>query len=174
MDRRHTRLAVHECKSLPPSRSLPGGGTRSPLQVTSFNNQTYDTPTTAPDFSVTWEYPPGPADAPVHAFPNIKVDGGVFPESLTNIKGIQLDFEWTMGTGNDTVAKTDVSSLDASNVNANVAMDMFLDANKDDSKNSTKAKYEIMVWFAAIGPATHPIGLDAGEITTETINGTNL
>jgi glycosyl hydrolase family 12 len=144
------------------------------MNVTSFNNQTYATDTTAPEFSVTWEYPPGPQNAPVHAFPNIKVDGGVFPRALSAIKGVQLDFEWTMGVGNETVATTDQTELTAASVNANVAMDMFLDADKDKATESSKAKYEIMVWFARIGPATHPIGLDDGSVAKVTINGTNL
>lgn len=143
------------------------------MNVTSFNNQTYATKTTAPEFSVTWQYNPGDADAPVHAFPNVKVDG-VFPESLDSIKSIQLDFEWTMGTGNDTVTTTDITELDANAVNANVAMDMFLDSDKTEAQDSEKAKYEIMVWFARIGPATHPIGLERPELATETINGTLL
>lgn len=144
------------------------------MNVTSFNNQTWATDTTAPEFSVTWEYPIGPQDAPVHAFPNIKVDGGVFPKALSAIKGVQLDFEWTMGVGNDTVAKTDVAALDKAAVNANVAMDMFLDADKDKALESDKAKYEIMVWFARIGGATHPIGLDDGAVAKEKVNGTDF
>lgn len=144
------------------------------MNVTSFNNQTYATKTTAPEFSVTWEYPPGPESAPVHAFPNIKVDGSVFPAALSNVKSISVDVEWTYGIGNDTASSTDESELKEHSVNANVAIDMFLDSDKKKAQDSTKASYEIMVWLAAIGPATQPLGLAAGAVTTQEVNGTTF
>lgn len=53
---------------------------------------------------------------------------------------------------------------------------MFLDDDKNSAQDSTKAKYEVMVWFGTFGAATQPIGYQngAGALTTETINGTTL
>ncbi|CRK11639.1 xyloglucan-specific endo-beta-1 like protein [Verticillium longisporum] len=144
------------------------------MNVTSFNNQTYATKTTAPEFSVTWEYPRGPESAPVHAFPNIKVEGDVFPATLSSLTEVNVDVEWTYGLGNDTVDKTDVTALEAKEVNTNVAIDMFLDSDKTTAKDSTKAAFEVMVWLGAIGPATQPIGLPEGSVATDSINGTDF
>lgn len=144
------------------------------FQVTVWNNQTYPKDSSAPEWSVTWEYPPGPEDAPVHAFPNVKIDSGVFPSSIKDIKEISLDFEWTYTVGNSTAETvTDESELEAASVNANVALDMFLDKDKKKAQDSEKASTEIMVWFAAFGSATQPIGFKK-ELGTEKLDGTTL
>lgn len=144
------------------------------LQVTEFNNETYATNTMAPEFFVAWQYPPGPETAPVHAFPNIKVDTELFPATLKSLSQVDVDLEWTYGIGNETVTASSEAELKADDVNTNVAIDMFVDADKDKSKDSTKAKYEVMVWFAAFGPATQPIGLADKAVTTKVISGTTL
>ncbi|KAL2761035.1 glycoside hydrolase family 12 protein [Sodiomyces alcalophilus JCM 7366] len=144
------------------------------MNVTSFNNGTYATKSTAPEFSVTWEYPPGPITQPVHAFPNIKVESTVFPVRLRDLKSVDVDIEWTYGIGNRTTSSTDEDELDRNAVNTNVAIDMFLDSSKKRAKDSTKAAYELMVWLAAIGPATHPIGLPQGVMATEILNGVSF
>ncbi|KAL6859761.1 hypothetical protein ACO1O0_003785 [Amphichorda felina] len=113
--------------------------------------------------------PQRPETAPVHAYPNAKVDSGVFPTRVGDIEEILLDFEWTYAVGNTTAkTTTDESELKDSNLNANVALDMFLDKDEDKAKDSQLASTEIMVWFAAYGPATQPIGfkkkLDSVEL----------
>lgn len=86
-----------------------------------------------------------------------------------------LDFEWTYAVGNSTAAtSTDQAELTDDKLNANVALDMFLDQDKKKSQDSEKADTEIMVWFAAFGPATQPIGLDDGEVDTMEVDGTSL
>lgn len=145
------------------------------MNVTVFENGTYPHKLSAPEFSVTWQYPmANDSNMPVHAFPNVLVDD-VFPLRLNEIDAIKLDFDWTYGLGNKTAKKTDVTKLEAKNVNANVAMDMFLHKNKDKSGSSKDASHEIMVWFAAIGPATQPIGMpEKNKIMTKTLNGTDF
>lgn len=143
-------------------------------QVTTYDNNTYPTNTTAPAWSITWKYPPGPESQPVHAFPNVLVDGGVFPATVQSLSQIGLDVQWTYGVGNNTASTTDEAALDAATLNANVAVDMFFDSNKFISSNSSKATYEVMVWFADFGSAAQPIGLAAGVVTTETVNGTTF
>ena len=111
----------------------------------------------------------------MHAFPNVKVDSGAFPSAIKDIDGITLDFEWTYAIGNSTAeTKTDTAELEDSNVNANVALDIFLDKDKAAAQDSEKAETEIMVWFAAFGPATQPIGLADGELDTQEVDGTTL
>lgn len=141
------------------------------MNVTSFNNNTYATKYTAPEFSVTWQYPQGPETAPVHAFPNIKVDSNVLPTTLRSLEAIDVDLKWTYGVGNKVSASTDDTELTENLVNTNVAIDMFLDSDRSKAQDSTKAAYEIMVWFAAFGAATQPIGLSEGVITTKVLNG---
>lgn len=144
-------------------------------QVTTYNNQTYATETTAPQFNVVWEYPQAkPSQQPVHAFPNIKVDGDVLPAKLQSVSSIGIDMAWTMRLDNKTGASTSIQELTAANVNSNVAIDMFLDRDKSRAVDSEKAKYEVMVWFASIGPATFAIGQENGTVTTKTLDGTKL
>ncbi|KAH7123003.1 concanavalin A-like lectin/glucanase domain-containing protein [Dactylonectria macrodidyma] len=130
------------------------------MDVIWFNNKTYGKDKgLGPEWSVTWQYPQGDPSAPVHAYPNMKVEGEVFPKKVEDIKNITIDFEWTYGVGKKAVKKNDWDALEAVTLNANVAMDMFLDSDKDNAKDSEKASHEVMVWFAAIGTATQPLGL---------------
>ncbi|KAI3539479.1 hypothetical protein CPAR01_00829 [Colletotrichum paranaense] len=151
------------------------------MNVTTFNNQTYDTDFSAPEFYVTWRYPRGPETQPVHAFPNIKVDGSSLPVSIPKLSNINVDVEWSYSVGNYTTdgaaaTNTDETELTDNDTNTNVAIDMFLDDDKTSAQDSTKAKYEVMVWFGTFGAATQPIGYQngAGALTTETINGTTF
>ncbi|OAA54359.1 xyloglucan-specific endoglucanase [Niveomyces insectorum RCEF 264] len=144
------------------------------MNVTTYDNSTYPTKTTAPAWSITWEYPPGPETQPVHAFPNVLVDGGVFPATVASLAHIGFDVRWSYGVGNTTAPTTNEASLAAESLNANVAVDMFLDSNKKNAGNSSKAAYEVMVWFADFGSAAQPIGLQTGAVTTETVNGTTF
>ncbi|KJZ71229.1 hypothetical protein HIM_09372 [Hirsutella minnesotensis 3608] len=140
------------------------------MNVTTFNNQTYATRTTAPSFSAVWQY--NPKEKPVHAFPNIKVDGDVLPAPLEKIKHYNVDVKWSMRLDNDTEKGTSTNELKKGPVNANVAIDMFIDKDKSKASNSTAASHEVMVWLAAIGPASHTIGQDKGPVKTMVLDGT--
>lgn len=142
-------------------------------KVTTFQNNTYATTSSAPEFSVTWQYPRGPVTQPVHAFPNIQIER-VLPVKAKALKQINVDLHWTYGVGNEAVAATNEAELLQNEVNTNVAIDMFLDDNAANSQNSSKAAYEVMVWFAGFGSSTEPIGLQRGIIATEVIQGTTL
>lgn len=98
----------------------------------------------------------------------------VLPVELDKMKKLNLDFHWTYGLGTAIAPSTDISQLDASSVNTNVAIDMFFDSNSGTAQQSTAAKYEVMVWFAMVGPAAQPIGLSAGVVTSRVLNGTTL
>lgn len=133
---------------------------------------TYPTKYSAPDFSVTWKFDPGPSSQPVHAFPNIMVDK-VLPVGLDDMKELYLNLHWTYGVGDEIAETTDEAELTSNSVNTNVAIDMFFDTDKDTAQNSTSAKFEVMVWFATFGSATQPIGYPE-VVTTRTLNGTDL
>lgn len=143
------------------------------LQVTTYNNETYPTKTTAPDWSVTWQFDPGPETQPVHAFPNIQIEE-VLPIALESMEEIDFALHWTYGLGNTVATTTDNTTLTDDSLQCNVAVDMFFDSDKTTAQNSTAAAFEVMVWFARFGASTDPIGLSDGVVTTHTINGTLL
>jgi hypothetical protein len=129
----------------------------------------------ADPFSVTWNFTQGPPTQPVRAFPNALLEGAEnLPIPLNKIKEIPVDVAWTYGIGDSNLTSTDEATLVAANVNANVAIDMFMDANSGDSTVTTSANHEVMVWFAKYGPATQPIGWDLGAQNTVSINGTSF
>lgn len=142
------------------------------LQVTTFKNETYPTKT-APEFSVNWMFDAGPETQPVHAYSNIRVDN-VLPLALDSMQELYLDLHWTYGVGNTSAETTSQDDLTTANLNTNVAIDMFLDSDKDKAENGTDAKYEVMVWFAQFGAATQPIGLSDKSKATREVNGTTL
>jgi hypothetical protein len=123
---------------------------------------------------VTWQYPPGPESQPVHAFPNIKLESDVLPAALRGVQHLNIIVQWTYGVGDETAASTDVQALSQNLLNSNVAIDMFIDSDQNNAENSTKAKYEVMVWFADFGAAAQPIGQDKGVVSTQVVNGTTL
>lgn len=56
-------------------------------------------------------------------------------------------------------------------------MDMFMDSDQKKAQDSEDASHEIMVWFAAIGPATQPLGFNvdgSNPLATKTLHGTEL
>lgn len=64
-------------------------------------------------------------------------------------------------------------------INGNVAIDMFMDKDPKTAANGEKAAYEVMVWFAAFGKATWPLGksptaANFGRVTTKTIQNVEL
>lgn len=144
------------------------------VKVTTFNNGTYATSTTAPQFMVSWQYPRGPEDNPVHAFPNIQIDTDVIPATVNSISKVDIDIEWSYGVGNETTTSSTLADLTADNLNTNVAVDMFIDSDKTAAQNPAKAKFELMVWFAAYGSSTQPIGFSNGAVSTQTLNGNTL
>lgn len=142
------------------------------MNVTTYQNGSYPTKLTAPEWSVTWQYPQGPIDQPVHAFPNIKLNADKntdIPLQISAVNKVEVDVEWYYGVGDDVPITTDPSALTAAQANTNVAIDMFLDDDKDKSTNPEQAQHEIMVWLAAFGPATQPIGYPTA-VATATVN----
>ncbi|GIJ87115.1 hypothetical protein Asppvi_006018 [Aspergillus pseudoviridinutans] len=142
------------------------------MNVTTFENGTYATKNTAPEFSVTWQFDQGPSTQPVHAFSNVMIDDGL-PVSLEKIQHLNVDFHWTYGVGNTPAAATDEAELTSASVNTNVAIDMFMGPNEK-AKESTDYTHEVMVWFGKFGPAAYVIGQEAGIVATKVLNGTTF
>lgn len=99
--------------------------------------------------------------------------GSLFPTAINTIKSIPVDVEWTYGLGTEIANATDVAAMAVANVNANVAIDIFLDADVKKAVNNSAASHEVMVWLCKIGSAAQPIGYP-NSITTATVNGTTF
>ena len=77
--------------------------------------------------------------------------------------GLKVNTNWTYALGDSIAATNDDASLSAENLNANVCVDMFVDADANNSQDTTTAAYEVMVWLGRWGTATLPIGWLEGE-----------
>lgn len=96
------------------------------------------------------------------------------PLQINTVKNIDIDVEWTYGVGDKAAKTIDQAALTQVELNSNVAIDMFLDPDSSHATSTENAKYEVMVWLATFGPATQPIGLAQGALSTQTVNGTTL
>ncbi|KAI9783336.1 MAG: hypothetical protein M1839_003870 [Geoglossum umbratile] len=149
------------------------------MSMTTFENATYPTNSTAPEFAFTWGYPfrianesaPANQTKPlIHAFPQASI-GGVVPLTLEDLGELTLDFAWTMGIGNTNAPSTSVRRLGAHLVNASVALDMYMDPDKSKAGDTGKAAFEMIVYFAHYG-LQDPVGFGNGTVvTTEKLDG---
>jgi Glycosyl hydrolase family 12 len=78
-----------------------------------------------------------------------------------------LDFSWTMGIGDDNAPSTSVRRLESQNVNASVALDMYIDADRDKAGQGGQAAFEMIIFFAKYG-LQDPVGFGNGTIVTST------
>jgi hypothetical protein len=156
------------------------------MTVTTFENSTYPSNSTAPPFSFIWDYPFVAANASspanetkplIHAFPQVQPasgDGAVLPITLEDLGQLTLDCAWTMGIGDTNSSATSIRRLGASEVNATVALDMYLDSDKDKAGNASTAAFEMIIYFAKYG-LEDPVSFGNGTIVlTETLNDTEL
>ncbi|RMZ83662.1 hypothetical protein DV738_g1075, partial [Chaetothyriales sp. CBS 135597] len=142
------------------------------MNVTIFNNATYPTKTTAPAWSITWQYAPKAVTAPVHGFPNIKIDSdNIFPILISDLDSVNVDVDWMYSVGDTPAATLDTTqfSRTEADINTNVAIDIFLDPDSTKAQDTVKAKYEIMVWLATFGTATQQIGYADGAKDSVTL-----
>lgn len=149
------------------------------MRVVTYQNGSYPSKTIAPEWSVTWQYPQGPPTQPVHAFPNIKLNADSksdIPLKISSVTAIDVDVQWFYGVGNGIPTTVDPAALTGVQTQTNVAIDMFLDDNAKDSTDPEKAEFEVMVWLAAFGSATQPIGYEngAGKKATQVVNGVSF
>ncbi|KAG5916911.1 hypothetical protein E4U42_007456 [Claviceps africana] len=147
------------------------------MMVNLNGNQTYETQWTAPPFNVTWQYPRALGAKNVHAFANAKVMSPSLPTKLSSIEKLDFGVKWFMSLNNKTDAKISDHEFSVNQINANVAIDMFMDKDSTKAGEPEKASHEIMVWFARFGTDTFPIGkksLEDKGLKTKTLDGTDF
>lgn len=150
------------------------------LTADTHNNQTYGIASDpkskfgAPFWSTTWNYPPK-ADGSVWAYPNIKAITDT--QQIQKFKQIDLNLGWAYNLGSENttvVTETNEPVLTDNgpgNAHANVALDFFVDPDSgrseqpDISKEGKFARAEVMIWFAAYGSSTFPLGKPSNPAT---------
>lgn len=165
---------------------LPEDGSKLCMTMVTFENNTYATNGTAPDVSFTWSYPFTIANASVeanetqaliHAFPQVAIENSgeaTVPITLEDLGSLVLDFQWFMGIGDDLPPATSFRRLGAQEVNASVALDMYIDPDKTAATDAGKAGFEMIIFFAKWG-LFNPVGFGNGTVvTTTTLNGTEF
>lgn len=82
---------------------------------------------------------------------------------------------WSYEGGNEVEAtgKCNFTALADIGTKANVAIDLFVDADPGNSTTTTKPKYEIMVWLGIFG-GVNPLGYMNGSQAVEKIRGNEL
>ncbi|KAK4160404.1 family 12 putative glycoside hydrolase [Cladorrhinum sp. PSN259] len=112
-----------------------------------------------PAFDATWQWPSNPET--VHSYPHVKLNTPASTVTLSNISHLSLAAQWSMGTGSSPyrVASVDSSGLEAINVIANVAFDIFADRNPANAHKEVKAETEIMIWLGRFGNP-QPLGFN--------------
>lgn len=153
------------------------------MTMTTFENNTYPSNSTAPPFSFTWEYPfttanvssPANETKPlIHAFPQARIDSSVIPLALEELSQLTLDFTWTMGAGDTIAPNTGLLPLGAKEVNASVGLDMYMDPDQTMAGNAGSATFEMIIFFAHFG-LQDPVGFGNGTVVmTDTLDGTDL
>lgn len=118
----------------------------------------------------------GSEELPVHAFANADLNlTDVLPVQLSSVSQLTFNVKWSYNTGNKLIAdSSDYDALAAENVNANVALDLFLATDEQDAQSTTESDYEVMVWLGRLGAYTLPLGYDNGSLTTREVNGVSL
>ncbi|KAF1809566.1 concanavalin A-like lectin/glucanase, partial [Eremomyces bilateralis CBS 781.70] len=108
-------------------------------------------------FEVNWQWETDRGT--VHSFPHVKFNSDALPTPLANISGLKLSGNWSFVAGDVAALDSsfDAAGLVANSVTANVAIDMFVDADPAKSQNETLAKYEILIWLGTIGQP-YPLG----------------
>jgi len=142
------------------------------MTITENENATYSSNSTAPEFSITWEYPFHVANASVplneskpliHAFPQATLQDTALPLPIIDLGQLVVDFSWTMGIGDANAPSTSTLRLDAQQVNASVALDMYIDADKTKAGDGGQAEFEMIILFANFG-LQDPVGFGNASI----------
>jgi len=92
----------------------------------------------------------------VHSYSCAKVNSDSLPIRLSAAESLSVNIDWSMSMSGSTNGKT------SSSVVANVAFDMFADADLNKASNSTAAAFEFMIWLGSRG-APYPIGYSSGQ-----------
>jgi hypothetical protein len=98
----------------------------------------------------------------VHSFPHAQLNSELLPVQLSYLSSLQIGANWTMNPSDDLSPSYDQGSWapddnSEDTIEANVALDLFLDPDRQRANVTKLPMYEIMVWFTA-GPGVEPIG----------------
>ena len=109
----------------------------------------------------------------MHAFPNAKLNDTQFPIQVQSLQSLSLNVTWNYDVGNSPTTTLDVNGLTTANLNANVALDMFLSNNQSAAGDPTAATHEVMLWLGRFGPSTDPLGYTPTPAATQQVGGVN-
>ncbi|QSZ35963.1 hypothetical protein DSL72_007085 [Monilinia vaccinii-corymbosi] len=93
----------------------------------------------------------------VHAYPNVGYESAQLPTKLSNVKAFHLSGSWSVYPEGQEDAPDKTAALNAIACKADIALDIFMDANETSAMNASRAAYEVMVWQSVWG-GVWPIG----------------
>lgn len=133
-------------------------------------NPEYNDNTTS--FSATWGWEDTPSH--VHTYPNIELlASSILPLQLQNLTSLTIDAQWSYEGGEPLTGRNNFKALGKVATRANVALDMFFDADPVKASSTVTPAYEMMVWLASFG-GVNPIGYSNGSVTSKKIGSLNL
>lgn len=120
----------------------------------------------------------------MRAYPHVELHSSVLPVQLQYLNYLRVSAKWSFaptsleaGASTDPVDEPNAGFIIASDVQANVVIDVFGDESAERSQTPAKQKYEIMIWLARFGDASQPIGMSNPTIDppiVAMIDGTEL
>jgi hypothetical protein len=92
----------------------------------------------------------------------VELDSELLPVQLAYLSSLQLRADWTMNPTDDLYSSNHLATWTPDNnyednIEANVALDLFLDPNPQRANVPKLPMYELMIWFNAV-PGVAPIG----------------
>ncbi|KAI5357511.1 putative glycoside hydrolase family 12, glycoside hydrolase family 11/12 [Septoria linicola] len=104
----------------------------------------------------------------VHAYPNVELKSDRLPLKLEQLASLYVSASWSFapsslpaGASQDPNTEQVASAITSNDVQANVVLDVFADADKNRSQTPSKQTYELMVWVGVFGDSAWPIGMNA-------------
>lgn len=112
-------------------------------------------------FDATWKWTNNSED--VHAYPHFKLDSPLYPLPLGELSSIDFSgmFSVNVTSAYNESQGQRVQSLDDSDVQYNIALDLFLDSNSTDATGPLP-HYEIMIWLS-YSFDVYPVGISTSS-----------
>ncbi|KAK4943646.1 hypothetical protein LTR10_016743 [Elasticomyces elasticus] len=112
-------------------------------------------------FDATWKWANNSAD--VHGYPHIRLESSLFPLPISQLSTLEFatDFGINVTSAYNKTADQRVQALTTDDVQYDVTLDMFLDANETAATSDLPA-YEIMIWLS-YSYRVYPVGIDTSS-----------
>ena len=112
-------------------------------------------------FDATWKWANSSAD--VHAYPHITLESSLFPLPMSQLSTLEFaaDFGVNVTSAYNKTAEQRLQALTTDDVQYDVTLDMFLDANET-AASSDLPTYEIMIWLS-YSYDVYPVGIDTSS-----------